>query len=409
MLRHRFDPRPGWQTTIAEEGLTYDLDGPADTEHYWNETHAYLFTEKQIASIARQCEELYWMCLEASSRILDRRYGDPGIPEEAVDFAKASYDAGDIHLYSRFDVIYNPEEDRIKLLEYNSDTPTAVVESAVCQQSWIAGKPGLKDTGQLGSMLVDKFRQILDQSESDQLHLAHVDDDLDELAEDRMNVAVLAHAARLAGWHIKVIALSEIFWDEDKGLWLDGSDDRIENLYKLYPWEDLVTDNDSGYDRLLFDHGRDIQWINPAWTMGSSTKLLLPALWDAFPSHPSLLPSRVDDPGEMTDWVKKPFFGREGDGITVNAPTFGVTADNNQPDDSGFNVFEDLGRYAFQEYCPPFAFEGDDHRINLPVLGCWMVGSKFAGLGIRESSRIITDDQARFVPAAVMDDGYLDR
>jgi hypothetical protein len=32
------------------------------------------------------------------------------------------------------------------------------------------------------------------------------------------------------------------------------------------------------------------------------------------------------------------------------------------------------------------------------VLGCWVVGGHAAGLGVRESTSLITDASARFVP-----------
>ncbi len=109
----------------------------------------------------------------------------------------------------------------------------------------------------------------------------------------------------------------------------------IRNLFKLYPWEDLV----SGEDRVVGDQefgalliaGRGLfgRWYEPAWKMFLSNKLLLVALWRLFPDHPNLLPAYADGPNGMTDFVVKPVFGREGDGIRVHRAD-GSVASNGQ-------------------------------------------------------------------------------
>ena len=47
----------------------------------------------------------------------------------------------------------------------------------------------------------------------------------------------------------------------------------------------------------------------------------MPMLWRLFPNHPNLLPSYFDDPTKHVenykdkDWVSKPKYGREGEGV----------------------------------------------------------------------------------------------
>ncbi|MCZ9338922.1 glutathionylspermidine synthase family protein, partial [Streptomyces sp. TRM76130] len=43
------------------------------------------------------------------------------------------------------------------------------------------------------------------------------------------------------------------------------------------------------------------------------------------------------------------------------------------------------------------AFDG-----NHVVLGAWVVGDESAGLGIRESSGLVTDEYARFLPHVIL-------
>lgn len=398
MYRQYFPPRPDWENIIASQGLVYDLDNPDDPteEHYWNESYAYVFTREEVDAIASQAENLYGMCIEAADRVLRRQLGDPEIPEKALDLARRSYANGDVDVYSRFDVVFDPETLTIKLLEYNSDTPTSIVETAVCQDAWAAYHDGVEAIGSLGSSLVGRWAEIKSETRARRLHIAHVSEELDPQREDMANCFVMAHCARVAGWEVKVLPIEEVIFNEELKRWEDAEGEQITDLFKIYPWEDMVTDSESGYDELLFEHYDSVRWYNPAWKLGSSTKLLLPALWKAFNSHPNLLPAYVGFPGQLTNWVRKPYFGREGEGITVHAPDYSI--EEAVPSE----FFGPDSPYIYQEYCPLLNFEGDDHEVNLPILGVWMVGSRFAGLAVRESSSVITDaDSCRFTPAVM--------
>ncbi len=57
--------RPDWENVIIEEGLTYSVDGPHDTDHYWNEYAAYIFSPQEMDSVRAQAEEMHRMCLSA--------------------------------------------------------------------------------------------------------------------------------------------------------------------------------------------------------------------------------------------------------------------------------------------------------------------------------------------------------
>ena len=57
-----------------------------------------------------------------------------GIPGWAVPRIKETWESEPPMLYGRFDFAYGP--DGFKMLEYNADTPTALVETAV-QWHWV--------------------------------------------------------------------------------------------------------------------------------------------------------------------------------------------------------------------------------------------------------------------------------
>src|SRR3954471_5257141 len=132
-----------------------------------------------------------------------------------------------------------------------------------------------------------------------------------------------------------------------------------------------------------------------------STKGLLPVLWQRYEHDPVvsryLLPAFfADDPRaaelSATGFARKPLLGREGNNIELVAPGGEVLARQG-------------GRYGadgwvVQQLCPLPDFPGPDGPHH-PVLGAWVVDGEPAGLGIRESDGLITDNLSYFVPHTI--------
>ena len=128
--------RPDWENVIIEEGLTYSVDGPHDTDHYWNEYAAYIFSPQEMDSVRAQAEEMHRMCLETVEYIASGAFGTLGLPQAAFNLAVESWNRRDADFYGRFDFSYSGVPgDPMKLLEYNADTPTGIVEAAVSQKN----------------------------------------------------------------------------------------------------------------------------------------------------------------------------------------------------------------------------------------------------------------------------------
>ena len=124
-------------------------------------------------------------------------------------------------------------------------------------------------------------------------------------------------------------------------------------------------------------------WIEPLWKMLLSNKALLAVLWELYPGHPNLLPAYLDGPRDLPAYIRKPLLGREGAGMTVVSPSGTVRT----PGDYGAEG------HVYQAFDPLPDFGG-----VRPVLGAWLVGDEAAGLGIRETTGLITDDTSSFVP-----------
>ncbi|HLP77070.1 MAG TPA: glutathionylspermidine synthase family protein, partial [Candidatus Paceibacterota bacterium] len=127
MKRHRCQPRENWRAKAEEIGFTYHSheQGP-----YWDESACYELTAGEVDSLEAAANELHRLCTDAAEAIIRRGWWPRlGIPEIAVPSIVKSWERDDFSLYGRFDLSFDGVGEP-KMLEYNADTPTALVEAA---------------------------------------------------------------------------------------------------------------------------------------------------------------------------------------------------------------------------------------------------------------------------------------
>jgi glutathionylspermidine synthase len=380
MKRMNSTPRPDWREKIKSQGLLFSTtvkeDG-SETE-YWNESAYYEMSMSEVEMLETVTEELHRMCIEAARYLATGAMGNIGISADAMALAKKSLENSEPAIYGRFDFAYdgvNPP----KMLEYNADTPTGLIEASIAQWHWLQDvKPENDQWNGIHEALIRAWGKYRSNSGLDTLHVAHTE--VEESGEDWLTAAYMRDVADQAGWNTVGINMSDIGWDRDKQAFVDLDDQKIEAMFKLYPWELMMKEE---FGMHVLDDPRSVQWMEPAWKMFLSNKALLAALWHLYPDHPNLLPSYLDTPNGMTEWVAKPLHGREGDNIIIHAKGVDIA----QPGDYGSEG------WCYQQWCPLPNFYG-----NYPVLGAWVVDGESVGVGIRESDGYITDYFCRFVP-----------
>ncbi|MFB6841247.1 glutathionylspermidine synthase family protein [Streptomyces sp. NPDC056361] len=394
MERHTIEPRPDWQRTVEEQGLVYPLTRYPDgsLRPYWDESAYYSFTLPEVEALEEVVEELHAMCLAAAAHIVERdRFAELGItdPKLAGLVAESWRRRAELpSLYGRFDLRYDGTGPA-KMLEYNADTPTSLVEAASPQWFWMEERfPGADQWNSLHERLVDAWKRQAHLLPPGPLHFAHSDGD--ELGEDLMTVAYLRETAQQAGLDTEALSVERIGWDRLSRRFVDDRLRFIRSCFKLYPWEWLTTDRFGRHVLDTLDNGGGTGttcWIEPAWKMLLSNKALLAILWELYPDHPNLLPAYLDGPRGLaatTGWVAKPLLGREGAGVTLH--------------EAGTEPFvRDGEACCYQELAPLPDFDG-----NRVVLGAWVVEDEAAGLGIRESAGPVTDEYARFLPHVIL-------
>ncbi len=375
MLRETRSPRQNCREKIERLGLLFHT---VDDQPYWNESAAYRFEKPEIDKIEAATNELQATCLEAVERIISQDQFDRlNIPEWVRPTIVNAWDDDPPALYGRFDLAYNGNGDP-KLLEYNADTPTSLLEAAVIQWHWLQEvMPQADQFNSIWEGLTAKWKALIEEGYLDSgiVHFGCMD-----ATEDLMTTAVLMDTAAEAGLEPRFMYMNQIGWDSSKDCFVDRGQDRIRTLFKLYPWEWLIKDEFGKHAIRTYSH---IQWIEPIWKMLLSNKAILPILWEMYPNHPNLLPAYLDGPHGMTEFVKKPTLGREGANVEIITERTSFT----NPGDYGD------GQFVWQQYEPLPLFDG-----NHAVIGSWVIDGEARGIGIRESDSPITQDLARFVP-----------
>ena len=368
--------RADWQKKVEALGLAWHSAKGA----YWNESAYYSFTMDEVLKLEDATNKLHAMCLEAAQHIIDQRlFMKLGIPSHVIPLIEAAWDQEPPSIYGRFDLAYDGLGPP-KLLEYNADTPTSLVEASVVQWFWLQEVFPTKD--QFNSMherLIEVWKSFFAFLQGERVHFAGMDD-----IEDGMTLAYLRDTAQQAGLTCESLTMDQIGVTSD-GFFTDADDRVIETLFKLYPWEWIVAE-DERFVQALLQRGTQMQWIEPVWKMLLSNKGLLAVLWDMFPDSPYLLPASLDIAETLTwdAYVRKPLLSREGANVTVTM--FDQTLVESQGD------YGEEG-YVYQAMATIPDFDG-----RHPVIGSWIIGQEAAGMGIRESKRIITDNLSQFVP-----------
>jgi glutathionylspermidine synthase len=390
MRRIAIDPRENWQQKVEAVGLVYHTpDDDSMDRPYWDESNAYEFTAAEIGTLEAAGNEMQTMCLAAAQHIIDnKRYEELGIPWAAIPSIEWAWENEPPAIYGRFDFSWMGAEsgEAPKLLEYNADTPTSLLEAAVVQWNWLEEMPeslvsaNRDQFSSIHEKLIAKWKD-LDNYLSKPVYFAALDH-----PEDQLTTVYLRDTAEQAGIPTLQMFMSEIGWNDELQAFLDPNEDQMFSIFKLYPWEAMLAEE---FGPHALDTYRSVRWIEPIWKMLLSNKGILPILWELYPNHPNLLEAYFDSPNGMTSYVRKPLLSREGANITLVRPDAQPIAT-----DGPYGG----GRAICQALAPDAVFEETDGNLRYPVLGLWMVDQECCGLGIRESAGPITDNLSSFVP-----------
>lgn len=364
-------PRFDWQEKVAAHGLNYHT---IDGQPYWDETAYYAFTSSEIDEFEDATDELHEMCIKAAEHVINNKlYDKLMIPPQAVPLIERSWNNDEPSIYGRFDFAYDGHSPP-KMLEYNADTPTALLEASVIQWFWLKDRfPNADQFNSIHEKLIAGWKELKQYLE-EPLYFGCVK----YAPEDIGNLEYLRDTAIQAGLQTEFVYIEDLGFDSISSRYVNTDDTPISCIFKLYPWEWLMNEFFSRYLEQS-----NIIMIEPAWKMILSNKGILPLLWELNPRHPNLLEASFDADHFRDNFVSKPMLSREGGNISIHrngtvreyAGTYGGKG------------------YIFQELANIPSFAG-----NYPVIGSWVINGEPAGIGIREDRHEVTTNTSRFMP-----------
>jgi len=354
---------------VESQGLTFHtLDG----EIYWDESAYYRFTNPQINTLEQVTEIIQKLCIEGAERaIRDDWRSRLWISQPAWREIITSWERDDLSLYGRFDLMWDGTG-HPKLLEYNADTPTGLLEAAVVQWQWL--QQCYPKADQFNS-IHEKLLASWSAGSEQRIHFSAQRD----AEEDWRTVLYLMDTCQQAGKDIAELAIEELGWNPALDSFVDLYGEPIELLFKLYPWEWM-------WSEPFATHlpQRTQKFLEPVWKMLWSNKAFLVLLGEAFEGHPNLLPASFTPEALGGSYARKPLFGREGSNVSL--------VERGKTLEASDGPWGDLPM-VYQALHPEVNFSG-----HHPVIGSWVIGGEPAGIGIREDRSRITANSSRFVP-----------
>lgn len=370
MERFNMTPRSDYREKI--EAIGFDFHGD-----YWREEAYYRFTPAEIERLEEATREAYRMYCEAAEYIISEKPDFMErmlqIPAEVCERICESWNRDELSLYGRFDFLLD-EKGVPRILEFNADTPTSLLEASVIQWQWKEECfPECDQYNGIHEGLVQSWKDIFPAGSN--IHFVGALDD----HEDTGTLQYLASTAMEAGYSTRVLDINSM--NLQNGLFYDPSGECIQKCFKLYPWEWMIDESPDGCLA-------QVEWLEPIWKLVMSNKAILSILYELFPDSPYVLPCYLSRPLQGV-FCKKPVFSCEGHNVSVVDIRQWEEHALLKETEGDYNT----GAYVYQEYVKPVAYSG-----RYPVIGSWIVGGEPAGIGIRENRTEITDNLSEFVP-----------
>lgn len=378
-------------TTNYLESIGFTWHTDIDKSNYISNSIVKI-TEDEAQAYYNAANELYDMYIEAAQYVIDNNlFHEINIPFNLIDIIKESWE-NDVHwhLYGRFDLAGGLDGKQIKLIEFNSDTPTSLFETMIIQ--WALLKFNNKEeSSQFNSLyeaLADNFKRIIT-----------LDGDLDKFdeyyaklgwkilfssikgnEEEEHTVKLLQHIASEVGFKTHFEYIDDIEFSEDG---ISVNSEIYEFWFKLIPWEDIaIHEGELALHLTEIIENKKSIIFNPAYTLLFQSKGMLKILWDLYPNHPLLLETSFE-PLENTKQVEKMCFGREGENIAI------VNDDNSLEikTDGEYGNFKPI----YQEYYE-FNKDNENNHYQAGIFYSY----EACGLGFRRGG-LILDNMSKFV------------
>lgn len=395
---------------IREQGVfTWDLIQGQEYALAQCMTVTESFT-REIREATQRIGDLYHKLVHSLQQGPDDLFLELGIPPVAFPFCHTTIPLSFVTAIGRFDFAQTPQG--LKMLEFNSDTPTSVVEAYYVNEQ-VCRFFGMQNPNEgLEMHITQAFQQTVKAyQESGFATTSKVFTSIGGHEEDVGTTKFLMRHGGIGGSFIPISKLGISLEDHqlcylDEGNWIP-----VDLLYRLHAGEIFAEDqNRQGYPigahilRLVSQ--KKLAMINPPSAFVAQTKALQALIWSLHEQNlfftpeehevikTYFLPTYLDDVfrGEKP-YVKKPILGREGGAVTLFSADGEVLAKDGE--DQYWNqamVYQELADLPVTE---AETIQGT-YRGKL-LWGCFFVGGQASAL-VTRLDREITGNLAYYLP-----------
>ncbi|WP_064092081.1 glutathionylspermidine synthase family protein [Rossellomorea aquimaris] len=377
-------------------------------------------TVHNIHEATQKVYNLYSKTIHLLRELEDDTLLELGFPPESLSFIRFKSIPQEC-LIGRFDFVV--KEDEIKLLEFNSDTPTFIkelyhVNEEVCQY-FTRSNPndGFKEqlSRELKRALLSSWKSLNRKGDAKIVFTSHQDHE-----EDYLTTKYLQELAGVPSEYISLDQL-KIKTDGEIGVYTPKGE-RIDILYRpTYPIEHLVEDTDPitgekvGLELMKLVEQKQIALLNPPSAFLIQSKGVQALIWGLHEEGSSFftekehrwirryfLPTYLDaEPFHQssTTYVQKPAFGREGDTVKIYKANGNIMYEDKKETYKQslpvYQQFISLPKVWIQT-------ENGKQEVNIMV-GSFAINGQAGAIGIR-AGNIITDNESYFLPVGLQEE-----
>mmetsp|Transcript_9827 Transcript_9827/g.14804 ORF Transcript_9827/g.14804 Transcript_9827/m.14804 type:complete len:504 (+) Transcript_9827:130-1641(+) len=355
---------------------------------YWNNESAYVLSEQAVDKLQRTSYELHTMLLEAVDLVIgsDELLDEFEVPQVLRPALKKSWKNRDKDLLGRIDILWDGTGDP-KLINCEADTPSMLVESALMQKLWFDYEKE-KNTGsemasaicfnQIHEMLVKSWQDIVPPGLSTSFVSAF---DVSEIPGTDAKISEGGHMSYL----LKTAQEAGVTMSETSIDLLDFLRQPTKSRHmciKDYSYHDLAREP-YGWNLFTPSAGAaeepNYQFIEPPWKFIVNNPAILAVLWKMYPHHKNLIFATCDK-NNATTYMTEP-----GQVLVVKCGSPGYRYERAVLEDSANSSDLQIKKIPSKSTVYLSAYD-----LSAPLIGCWMVFGRPAGICFHESCGVST-------------------
>jgi glutathionylspermidine synthase len=368
---------------------------------------------QELTFATAELAKIYAKTVELIQKGPDELLLELGVPEDALGIMRLPGIPSVVTLIGRFDFAHTSEG--LKMLEFNADTPTSIVEAFFANQKACEFFQARSPNTSMEKQIRQAFTVMLAEYERQGYQTDSIV--FSSLGWHEEDKGTTIYLLRQSGLPAAYVPLEDLRVYEDR-LWalLDGKMKAVDVLYRLHAIEKLAVEKDedgypTGCHVLDLIARKKLAIINPPSAFLAQTKALQVLIWNLYLEGVFytdfeqdiiaryMLPTYMENNFESRPYVTKPIFGREGGAVTLYSDSGQVIARDEDSDyweqSMIYQQMADMEQITVNTINGPFC----GHIL----WGSFLIGGEPSAICARIGGKI-TDNSSCFLPVGLKED-----